>query len=437
MTNSVNMRALSLDILIEVLEHDKYSHLVLRDVLDKYAYLEKQERAFLTRLTEGTIERKLELDYIINQFSKTKVNKMKPVIRNILRMGVYQLRYMDAVPDSAVCNEAVKLAKKRGFSQLSGFVNGVLRAVARGLDSIQWPSEETDLASYLEVKYSMPKWIVQQWIASYGTEKTQSILKKMGEDKGLTVRTNLDRITPDELVKRLQEEGAKAYVSQRLPYALHITDMDKLADLPSFQEGLFYVQDISSMCVAEAAGVKAGNYVIDVCAAPGGKSTHLAELLKGTGQVEARDLTEYKVGLIEDNIALHQLLNMCAVMWDATQKDAESIGKADVLICDLPCSGLGVMGKKTDIRYKMTEEKEESLVSLQREILDTVWEYLKPGGTMVYSTCTIHTKENEGNVEWFLQEHPQFKLVEQTQMFPGEVGNDGFFIAKMIRSTNE
>lgn len=437
MTDSVNIRGIVLDILMEVLENQQYSHLVIRDVLDKYQYLEKRERSFLTRLAEGTIERKIELDYVVDQFSKTPVRKQKPVIRNILRMGVYQLLHMDSVPDSAVCNEAVKLAKKRGFSQLSGFVNGVLRNIARGREQIVWPDENQDLLTNWEVTYSMPRWILEQWERAYGRERTRRILDAFGEQNPLTVRTNLNQISTEELVTKLGGEGVTVKRNMRLPYALELSGFDFLSGLESFLAGDFYIQDISSMMVAHTADPKPGDYIIDVCAAPGGKSTHLAEMMRGTGMVEARDLTDYKVGLLEENIARHGLTNMKAICWDAMVFDEASVEKADILICDLPCSGLGVMGKKTDIRYKMTPEKQGELVQLQREILQTVCSYVKRGGTLVYSTCTIHTGENEENVEWFLQEHSEFTLVSREQMFPGDCGNDGFFIAKMKRNGNE
>ena len=432
MTNGVNVRALSLEILLEVLEENQYSHLVIRDVLEKYQYLTKQERAFLTRLTEGTIERCLELDYIINAFSKTPVKKMKPVIRNILRMGVYQLRYMDAVPDSAVCNEAVKLAKKRGLSQLSGFVNGVLRGIARA-EEIAYPDSGKDWIGAMEVRYSMPRWILAQWETAYGRERTEEILQGFAQDAGIMVRVNQNQITPEELVTKLTEEGVSARRNPHLSYALELYDVDYLMALPSFVQGDFYVQDLSSMMVAHWADPKPGDYVLDVCAAPGGKSTHMAELMKGTGTVEARDLTEYKVGLIQENVARHHLSNMTARVWDATMPDPDAVEKADVLVCDLPCSGLGVMGKKTDIRYKMTPEKQQELVVLQRQILDVVCSYVKRGGIIIYSTCTIHREENEENVKYFLEHHPDYKLLTSQQMFPGEWGRDGFYIAKLQR----
>ena len=431
MADSVSVRELALEILIEVNEHGQYSHLMLRDVLDKYQYLEKTERAFLTRLVEGTLERQIEMDYILDSFSKVKVRKMKPLIRNLLRMSVYQLKYMDKVPDSAVCNEAVKLAGKRGFRQLSGFVNGVLRNIARQKDHISYPKEKTENYS---VRYSIPKWMVEMWMEDYGEEKTKVILEGFFKEKSLWIRTNLTAVSPDELYRELVAEGITVERSKTLDYAFAISGFDHLSGLLSFQKGLFYVQDISSMMVAETAAPKEGDYVIDVCAAPGGKSTHIAEKLKGTGMVEARDLTEYKVSLIEENIERHRLKNMKAGCMDSTVVDEASVGKADILVCDLPCSGLGVMGKKTDIRYKMTPEKQKDLVELQREILSAVEGYLKDGGTLVYSTCTIHKQENEENVKWFLEKYPQYSLVSMEQMLPGETSADGFFIARLLKN---
>ena len=434
MTNGVSVRELVLDILMEVNEKEQYSHLVIRDVLNKYQYLEKQERAFLTRLAEGTIEHMLEMDFIINSFSKVKVKKMKPLIRNLLRMSVYQLKYMDSIPDAAVCNEAVKLAKKRGFGQLRGFVNGVLRNIARELSHLQYPDEKLEPVRYLEVMYSVPAWMVEQWIADYGYEQAKRICESFLKDRPITIRTNLTKITPEELKVRLEAESVCVVPVETLAYAFEISGFDYLQSLESFQEGLFYVQDISSMMVAEVAAPEKNSYIIDVCAAPGGKSSHLAEKMQGTGMVEARDLTEYKVSLIEENIERHGLENMNAVQMDATILDEASINKADVLICDLPCSGLGVMGKKTDIRYKMTAEKQKDLVQLQRQILSTVHAYVKPGGTMVYSTCTIHKGENEDNVAWFVKEYPEFEVLSKEQMFPGGTYHDGFFIAKLRRN---
>ena len=440
MTDSVNTRELILGILMEVTKEGNYSHLVLRSVLEKYQYLDKKERAFITRVAEGTIQYMIELDYIINQFSKVKVNKMKPLIRNLLRMSVYQLKYMDSVPASAACNEAVKLARKKGFSSLSGFVNGVLRNISRNLDQIRYPDEKKDPVAYLSTVYSMPEWIVLQWEKDYGIERTRQMLHAFLQDAPIAIRTNLNKITPAELEEKLKSEGVTVehLHIERCPaiddYAFLISGYDHLNALESFRKGLFYVQDISSMMVAELAGPKEGDYIIDVCAAPGGKSVHLAELLNDTGMVEARDLTAYKTGMIEENIIRHQLKNIKAVQQDATVLTEESVEKADIVIADLPCSGLGVLRKKTDIKYKMSAEQETELAALQRRMLDTVCAYVKRGGTLMYSTCTIDRMENEENVEWFLKEHEEFRLEEMHQIFPEEAYGDGFFLAKFTRN---
>lgn len=435
MSDSVNTRELILDILMEVTEHQGYSHIILRDVLNKYAYLSRQERAFIARISEGTLERMLEMDMILNQFSKTKVKKMKPVIRNILRMSVYQIKYMDSVPDSASCNEAVKLAVRRGLGGLKGFVNGVLRNISRNKDQIRYPLEEKEPEEYLSVTCSVPLWIVQQWTQEYGYDRTKQMCQSFLESAPLSIRTNLQQTTPQHLKEKLEKEGVSVEENPEFSYAFFISGYDRLDALEAFREGLFSVQDMASMYVAEAADVQPGAYVIDVCAAPGGKSMHLAEKLQGTGMVEARDLTEYKVDLMEENIARCQLKNMKAVQWDATMKDADSVEKVDVVIADLPCSGLGVMGRKPDIRYRVTPEDVQALAALQRKILSVVQEYVKPGGTLVYSTCTVTRAENDGNVQWFGEQYPEFQFENMRQLYPGEGRHDGFFIAKWKKQT--
>jgi len=297
-TKSVNTRELIMGILLEVTENDAYSHLIIRNVLDKYQFLEKQERAFITRVSEGTIENMILLDYIINQFSKVKVNKMKPVIRTILRMSVYQLKFMDSVPDSAVCNEAVKLATRKGFGSLKGFVNGVLRNISRGIDEIKYPEEKKDKVEYLSVMYSMPRWILDKWMQEYDYETVKNILEGFLKKNSTTIRCNLSKTNPDTLKEMLEKEEIKVTPSKYLDYAFEIEDYNRMNVIEAFQKGMFQVQDISSMLVSELAGIKENDYVIDVCAAPGGKSLHAADKLNGTGFVEARDLTENKVALM-------------------------------------------------------------------------------------------------------------------------------------------
>ena len=469
MTKSVNEREIVLAVLLEITENGQFSHIILRDVLTKYQYLEKRERAFITRVTEGTLEHMIEIDYILDQFSKTKVKKMKPVIRAILRSAVYQLKYMDSVPDRAVCNEAVKLAVRKGFSGLKGYVNGVLRSVARGLDSVEYPKEKME---ELSVRYSCPKWILDLWGGTYDTEVIEKMLNDFQKEKPVTIRCCLNRGTPEELKERLEAEGVTVAPHPYLPYAFQISGYDHLSELAAFQEGLFTVQDISSMLVAEIASPKAGAQVIDVCAAPGGKALHVAEKLlladkkrlhedmdgnadgnaggRADGHVEARDLTEAKVELIRENIERTGLTNISAVCRDASVPDPESAGSADLVIADLPCSGLGVIGKKPDLKYKASPDGTDSLVGLQRKILACAQAYVKPGGILVYSTCTVNPAENMDNVHWFLEQYPEFSLddiherlcpelrdsvIENgcIQLLPGVHKSDGFFIARLAR----
>ena len=444
MTKAINERELILGILLEITRDGEYAHITLRNTLSKYQYLEKRERAFITRVVEGTLEHMMEIDYIINQFSKVKVNKMKPVIRTILRSAVYQILYMDSVPNSAVCNEAVKLAAKKGFVNLKGFVNGVLRNIDRNVNDIQYPKQD-NMVEYLSIKYSMPTWILEKWKKSYDWETIERILQGFLQEKGTIIRCNLNRISKEDLKKKLEAEGVTVTQHPYLEYALEISGYDYLGDLESFEDGDFQVQDLSSMLVAEIAAPKEGDYVIDVCAAPGGKSLHIADKLHGTGHVEARDLTDYKVDLIWDNIERSQMKNVEAVRHDALVYDEDSKEKADIVIADLPCSGLGVIGKKADIKYKMTEETQRELAKLQKNILQIVHRYVKPGGTLVYSTCTINEEENMKNVRWFLQQNPEFESVSVEpvlceglkksvkegclQLLPGIHESDGFFIA--------
>ena len=464
MTKPVNEREIVLAVLLEVTENGQFSHIILRDVLSKYQYLEKRERAFITRVTEGTLEHMIEIDYILDRFSKVKVKKMKPVIRGILRSAVYQLKYMDSVPDRAVCNEAVKLAVRKGFSGLKGYVNGVLRSVARGLDDVQYPGEKME---ELSVRYSCPKWILDLWGRTYGTEVIEKMLNDFQQEKPVTIRCCLNRISPDRLREQLESEGITVEKHPYLPYAFQISGYDYLNDLAAFQEGFFTVQDISSMLVAEIASPEAGAQVIDVCAAPGGKALHTAEKLymaeaqllkdenaqknRTAGHVEARDLTEGKVELIRENIERTGLTNISAVCRDASVPDRDAEGRADLVIADLPCSGLGVIGKKPDLKYKASPEGIDSLVRLQQKILSCAQSYVKPGGTLIYSTCTVNPGENIDNVHWFLQQYPEFSpgdirdricpelresVVEKgcIQLLPGVHKSDGFFIARLVRN---
>lgn len=314
MTDVINTREIVLAVLNEVLEEDKYSHIVLREVLEKYQYLEKRDRSFITRVAEGTLENLIEMDYIISQFSSVKVSRMKPAIRNILRMSVYQLKYMDSVPDSAVCNEGVKLAQRKGFFNLKGFVNGVLRSVARNLDKVKYPDPKEMPVPYLSVTYSMPEWILNSWLRLYDFETVETICKGIHKDHVTTVRCNLNKASKKDIMESLRNQGVTVMEHPYLDYALNLFDYNYLKALDAFRNGWIQVQDVSSMLVAEVAAPKWGDYCIDVCAAPGGKSLHLADKLEGSGFVEARDITESKVKLMQDNIerdGSHQYERRC------------------------------------------------------------------------------------------------------------------------------
>ncbi len=444
MTKSVSEREIVLDILMEVLEKDSFIHIAVRQALLKYQYMTKQERSFISRVSEGTVEYLLQLDAVIDRYSKTPVKKMKPLIRNILRMSVYQLFYMDRVPASAVCNEAVKLAQKRGFQGLKGFVNGVLRTVVRERSQISFDKD-------LSLKYSMPEWIWKMWETDYGQEETEHMLQAFLQKRPLSVRFLCQNASEKEILESLDAQNIEAKRSTLSKEVWFLEGIDSLEQTEAFQRGYLQVQDVSSALVGQFAGLKGDEMVLDLCAAPGGKALHMAEILKGQGHVEARDVSEEKTALIEQNIDRIGYKNITSKVWDARVLDQDMVEKADVVLADLPCSGLGIIGRKPDIKYHVTPEKLHELALLQREILSVAWQYVKPGGKLIYSTCTINKEENEQNRKWLLDNYPlepvslrpeseelavECSLEEgYIQLRPGIHPSDGFFIAVMRRKT--
>lgn len=441
-----NLREIILGILLDINRDGVKSHIAIGNTLNKYQYLSKQERSFITRVCEGTIEHMLYIDYVIDQFSKVKVRKMKPVIQNIMRSAVYQILFMDRVPDSAACNEAVKLAQKKGFYNLKGFVNGVLRSILRGMEHIELP-DQANPTEYLSVKYSMPPWLVDAWLKEFGMESTEKMLKAFLEEHPTTVRFKTNQIKSEMILESLKKQGVDVIPTKYLPYAYEIRNYDYLYGLEAFNNGWIYVQDISSMLVAEIADPKPEQYVLDLCAAPGGKSLHVADKIGISGMVEARDLTENKVALIQENIQRMNLVNVKAIAADATVFDPSLEEKADIVLADVPCSGMGVIGNKPDIKYNLSKEQVDELVLLQREILHNAAAYVKPGGTLIYSTCTVGKKENQENIEWFTKQYPfhlesldpylpddlQGPSTKQgfLQLLPGVHKTDGFFLARL------
>ena len=447
--NTVNIRELITEILLSIDKGEEHSHILLKNVLDKYDYLPQNDKNFIKRVTEGTLENRIRIDYVINMFSKTPVNKMKPLIRNLMRMSVYQVLFMDKVPDSAVCNEAVKITGKRGFRGLQGFVNGVLRTVSREKENIKWPDINDNSVTAISVTYSCPERLVKILVDDYGLEVAKECLAASLEESNLYVRID-ERLVEkeiDEIKAEWQQSGIEFAQSSELPYAYRLNGADKLAKLKYFQEGRYTVQDLSSMMVCELAGIKAGDTVLDMCAAPGGKSMHAAvklaladtEASKATGadsgikrgRVISRDITDYKVRLIEDNIDRLGITNIQAEIWDATVMDDDLADMVDVVIADVPCSGMGVIGRKPDIKYNLTDDGLDSIVDLQRQIIDNALRYVKPGGTLMYSTCTMRKAENDENVEYILGTG-MYELKEAKQLFINEE-HDGFFIARLVR----
>ena len=428
-----NTREIVLDTLLEMERTKVFSHQLIKAVLDKYDYLEASEKRFMKRLIEGCIERRIELDYCIEQYASVKVNKMKPLIRCLMRMGTYQILYMDSVPDSAACNEAVKLAGKRKFTNLKGFVNGVLRKIAANKGNIPMPDPEKTPVEFLTVKYSMPAWIVEMWLEEYGLETVGKILDGLMEIHPVSIRfaDTVSQAQKDAYIAAWEKEGVVVKQSPYLEYAYTLENVEGIAALKGFEEGTFTVQDISSMLMVEAAGIKAGDKCMDVCAAPGGKSMLAAAK---AAEVLARDVSEYKTDLIRMNCERMGISNKVFVeVWDAAVEDSARKDYADVLIMDVPCSGLGVMGKKRDIKYNVTPESIESLLQLQKAIIDASWQYVKKGGTLMYSTCTIDKKENQDMARYICEKYP-FMIEEERQILPGLMQADGFYYAKLRRA---
>ena len=448
MTNE-NTREIILDILLSIFKDGVYSHTAIHGALEKYQYLSKRDRAFITKVCEGTVERLLELDYIVDHFSSVPVTKMKPVIQNILRSAVYQIRFMGGVPDASAVDEAVKLAQAKGFYNLKGFVNGVLRSVVRSGDTVEYPNPKTDPVGYLSIVYSTPSWLVNYWFDEFGEDVTAVMLKSFMTERPTTVRFKTSRITKREILTSLRDQGVEVRHASYLPYAYNISGYNYLPALTAFMKGWIFPQDVSSMLVAEIASPKPGDYVIDLCAAPGGKSLHVADKMDGFGMVEARDLSSDKMELISENIRRADLINVKPVMMDALVFDAASEGRADIVLCDLPCSGLGVISRKSDIKYRVTQTNISELVELQRRMLHNAAAYVRPGGILIYSTCTVGHAENQDNVRWFTENYHftteslnpylprelwRLTTIEgYLQMMPGIHDADGFFIARMRR----
>ena len=451
---SVNTRALVLTMLLESESGQEYGNVILRNTLMKYDYLSAQEKAFIKRLFEGCVEYRIQLDYLLNAYSKTKTAKMKPAILSILRMGVYQILYMDAVPDAAACNEAVALAQQWGFHGLKGFVNGVLRTIVRKKDELPEPDEKKEPTAALSVRYAMPEWLVCFFCEKYGILNTQKMLAAMLSEQPVTIRMDerLSKAERARVLEQMRAQGIDVKQHPYLDYAYLLSGVDGIARVPGFESGAFYVQDVSSMLVSEAAGICEGMRILDVCAAPGGKSLHAAVKLHGTGMVESRDLTENKVSIIEENRLRCRCDNVTVRQQDASLLRQEDVGQYDIVYADVPCSGLGIMGKKCDIRHHVSPKQMRELVLLQQKILNTACACVKEGGILMYSTCTINPAENEEQLSCiaslgFVPESLDMYLPKELwgettkqgylQLLPGIHETDGFFLARYRKCKRE
>ena len=397
-----------------------YSNIALDTELGKSA----AERAFITALFYGVVERRMTLDHIIRSHSKTEFDDIENETLQLLRMGLYQLLYMD-IPDSAAVNETVKLSPERS----KGFINAVLRAFIRSGKQIAL--DGLDELGKLSVTYSCARWIVKMWVGSYGAEQTEKMLKASFGRPPVFARVNTTVCDADDLIYELAEDSVKSETYGESGTCVLISGSGSIERLRAYKNGLFHVQDLSSQKCCELLAPRPGNTIIDMCAAPGGKSFTIAELMENKGEVYSSDLYESRVKLIADGAERLGLGIIKARVADASVYD-ETLPEADRVLCDVPCSGLGVIRRKPEIKYKKKAEL-DGLPEIQRAILKTASRYVKKGGKLVYSTCTLNRAENEDVVEAFAAENSDFSLVEMKTYFPDEQGGDGFFTALFER----
>lgn len=421
-------------LLTKIEKDSSYSSILIADAFRNVKFPDSKDTAFAVSLVYGVLEKKLTLDYNISLYLTSKLSKLKPEVLSILRTGAYQILFCDKIPDSAAVNEAVKISKKSGSAFASGLINAVLRKIS--LNGIKLPENN------LSIKYSVNDSIAQCLVNDYGYEKTVEILESFKGRRPIFIRVNTLKCTAEELIKSLDTDGVIA-VKTKLENCLTVENTGDITRLQAFRNGWFFVQDMSSQLCCKLAGVKPGYTVIDCCAAPGGKTFSMAQYLGNTGKITSCDMYEHKTKLISDTAERLGIKNVVTICSDARQLPAK-LDKADVVLCDVPCSGFGVMGRKPEIRYKKTEELTD-IPAIQKEILYSCCELVKPGGTLVYSTCTLNKKENDLICDAFLEGHPDFRIADDDYyrslteryitVFPAFDGGDGFFIAKFFRGT--
>ncbi|OQB13342.1 MAG: Ribosomal RNA small subunit methyltransferase B [Firmicutes bacterium ADurb.Bin193] len=414
----MNAREAAVLALFEVEKNGAYSDLALKKILGG-SNLSGVDRAFATELVYGVIRHKLHIDYNIKTYSSQKLNKLSVWILNILRISIYQLIFLDKIPQSAAVNEGVKLAKRYGHDASSRFVNAVLRAVTLG-GEIKCPS--------IEIFYSHPKWLVTLLSEQY-PDCFKKILASNNEPAPVTIRANSLKTTDEALCEALKAKGIKAVLAGGV---LEIKKFGDISALSEYKGGLFTPQDRGAFLAAAAVEAKAGELIIDVCAAPGGKTTQLAEQSGDNAEIIAFDLYPHKTELIEKNACRLGIKSITALCHNSSETHPDYVGRADKVLADVPCSGLGIIRKKPDIKWTKSPDDIKEIIEIQKKILAASAKYLKKGGVIVYSTCTVNKEENSGVTDEFIKREP-FEKVFEIQLLPHRDNCDGFYICKMIR----
>lgn len=437
---------MTIKILVDIEKNNAYANLLLPNITKKL--LREEDRDFVIELTYGVLKQRKFLDYLADKLLQ-KRSKLPPFIINALRVGLYQLYFLDKVPVYAAINETVAAVKKHR-KEFSGLVNGVLRNFLRNKEEISKIPKD-DLEKYLAIAYSHPEWMVERWLRFYGDSKTQEILRYNNSKPKLTLRVNTLKIKPDQFKQILENKGIKYQQVKFLPEAFLIAEPIAVAKIPGYHEGLFYIQDIGSLLISHIVEPRPGTIGLDACAAPGGKTTHLAQLMQNKGKIFAFDVHPQRVSLIEDNAHRLGIDIIQAEVGDATKLPFSFTSKIDWILADVPCSGTGVLARRPDARWQKSLEEILSLSQYQLKILVHLAKLLPPEGSIVYSTCSIEEEENEKVVEKFLENHPDFMLVKPpgvffdlgivkneyyVKMLPGEIG-DGFFGVKLKKVTKK
>ena len=414
-----NERHVAISVLLEINQQGAYNNIALRRAFEETPGLEPHHKAFVTELVNGTLRNLILIDHIIDSYSKNqKSSPMKPFIRELLRTAIYQIRWMDRVPNSAAVNEAVKLAKACGFQALSGFVNGILRNIVRGQESTdQYVLEQETLP--LDLKYSFPAWLSAAIVKWMGRKGAEDFFATSHIPPGVTICANVLKTTREGLADSLKLES-----SELAGACLHFSHAQGLMASDAYKDGHFFAIDEGAYLAAQALEAKPGQKIIDLCAAPGGKAFALAGMMENRGQIIACDIHPHKINLITKTAARLGIDCIDVEERDATIVNPDWEETADAVLLDAPCSGFGVIRKRPDIKYTKTYQDVLNLASLQMTLLSAAATYVKPGGVLVYCTCTITPEENEYNIRWFLRKHEAFALELTTK-------HDGFYIARL------